>query len=409
MLDSIKRAVLALFPELGAGLHLDRYARVRAVADPPEDGAGCDRFRPRYAVDLEILTPEGERDEAFPLYEAVPLPVSVGAGLEAGLYGAPEPGALVVVGFAYGRPDCPLVRQIYPQGLSLPDLRRRQQRWQQSAAVYQDVDPDGDWRRVTDMAITDECAEHVVRAGLAERELGAETRNVDGASVETVGGVKRIEAHGALRLLTAGSANLSAADTLSLTAAHDLRATVADDARKVVGKDDSTTIKGDRTAQVGGDDGTAITGNRTVQVGGNDARIVTGDRTSHVDGDEQETVSGRKTVTVGGAVTVSAGADVTETVNGQSTESATGDKTITAAHIGLKAGTFTIVSKDGAVSFLPTVLAFMADTRAALAALADHTHPTPNGVSDVPDVQGEVAAHAANIGQEHGDLESISR
>ncbi|MDK2956541.1 MAG: hypothetical protein PWQ57_2037 [Desulfovibrionales bacterium] len=377
MLDSIKRAVVALFPELGAGLHLDRYARVRAVADPPEDGAGCDRFRPRYAVDLEILTPEGERDEAFPLYEAVPLPVSVGAGLEAGLYGAPEPGALVVVGFAYGRPDCPLVRQIYPQGLSLPDLRRRQQRWQQSAAVYQDVDPDGDWRRVTDMAITDECAEHVVRADLAERELGAETRNVDGASVETVGGVKRIEAHGALRLLTAGSANLSAADTLSLTAAHDLRTAVADDARKVVGKDDSTTIKGDRTAQVGGD--------------------------------EQETVSGRKTVTVGGAVTVSAGADVTETVNGQSTESATGDKTITAAHIGLKAGTFTIVSKDGAVSFLPTVLAFMADTRAALAALADHTHPTPNGVSDVPDVQGEVSAHAANIGQERGDLESISR
>ncbi|HJH16165.1 MAG TPA: hypothetical protein K8U76_12950 [Bilophila wadsworthia] len=38
MKQAIKRAMIALFPELGAGLHLDRYARVVAVADAPGEG-----------------------------------------------------------------------------------------------------------------------------------------------------------------------------------------------------------------------------------------------------------------------------------------------------------------------------------------------------------------------------------
>ena len=44
MREAIRRAVKGLFPELGAGLHLDRYARVLAVAD-----ARRGRGRPRNA------------------------------------------------------------------------------------------------------------------------------------------------------------------------------------------------------------------------------------------------------------------------------------------------------------------------------------------------------------------------
>ena len=80
MKQAIKRAMIALFPELGAGLHLDRYARVVAVADAPGEGAASERFRPRFAVDIQILTPDGEPDPAFPVYTAVPLPVQSGAG-----------------------------------------------------------------------------------------------------------------------------------------------------------------------------------------------------------------------------------------------------------------------------------------------------------------------------------------
>ena len=122
MREAIRRAVKGLFPELGAGLHLDRYARVLAVADAPGQGAASERFRPRYAVDIQILTADGEPDPAFPTYTAVPLPVPTGAGQEKGFFSFPEPGAQVVVGFAYGRPDHPIIRQTYPLGVSLPEV-----------------------------------------------------------------------------------------------------------------------------------------------------------------------------------------------------------------------------------------------------------------------------------------------
>ena len=68
-------------------------ARVLAVADAPGQGAASERFRPRYAVDIQILTADGEPDPAFPTYTAVPLPVPTGAGQEKGFFSFPEPGA----------------------------------------------------------------------------------------------------------------------------------------------------------------------------------------------------------------------------------------------------------------------------------------------------------------------------
>lgn len=361
MIEAIRQIVLRCFPELTAGLHLDRYGRVLAVSDAPgRDGAGdradggsCERFRPRYSVDIEILTPEGERDAEFPVYEAVPLPVD-GAGHEAGRYGFPEPGTLVVVGFAYGRPDHPLIRQVYPLGLQLPGVAVGEQRWVQDAAVHQSVDPDGNWTRATDAGITDECLTRALRAVESTVELARELRQVAEHSTEEIGGVKRIEALGGLSIVSGGHANISAADNLNLTTARDLNE--------------------------------AVSGDRNGVVGGNRADTVKGDRTEHV----------------AGSVNEATGGDRTETVGGRSAEDVSGNKEVTAAHVLMSAQTFAFSGRGG-VSFLPTVTSFMEEVRDALQVLAAHTH---EGTGEI--VQGgAVNGHAGAIEGLRGDLGEI--
>lgn len=224
MREAIRRAVKGLFPELGAGLHLDRYARVLAVADAPGQGAASERFRPRYAVDIQILTADGEPDPAFPTYTAVPLPVPTGAGQEKGFFSFPEPGAQVVVGFAYGRPDHPIIRQTYPLGVSLPEVAQGEQLWQSTPAVYQRADAGGNWTRATEAKIEDASRERVVRAQTSADELGTETRTIREHSKESVGGIKQIEATtlslvGGLRadLGSLGNVNVTAGAHMTIT------------------------------------------------------------------------------------------------------------------------------------------------------------------------------------------------
>ena len=57
--DAIRRSVERQFPELTGGYHLPRFARVVGVADAPAGAAICDDFRPRYAVDIEVMGPDG--------------------------------------------------------------------------------------------------------------------------------------------------------------------------------------------------------------------------------------------------------------------------------------------------------------------------------------------------------------
>ncbi len=165
-------------PELAGGLHLDRYAKVIALADSPGTGASSERFRPRYAVDIVILTPELEPDPAFPKYTAVPLPVPLGGGQESGSYAFPQPGSLVVVGFAYGRQDHPIIRQAYPMGASLPAVTANEWLQQQSPAVYQKADAGGNWTRTTDAAISDESVTRTVKAVEGTTDLAREVKRV---------------------------------------------------------------------------------------------------------------------------------------------------------------------------------------------------------------------------------------
>lgn len=193
MREAVKRIVLRLFPELAGGYHLDRYARILKIADPPAAGSVCDRFRPYFAADIEILTLDGEPAEGFPKYEAVPLPVPM-AGNDEGFFLWPRPGTIVTVRWIEGRPDHPVIQHVYPMGLTLPDVPDNMGKWQQREGVHQVVDPDGNWERATDKDIKDSAQ------NITETAAGSRTESTSGESSETVGTTKTINANTAVQV-----------------------------------------------------------------------------------------------------------------------------------------------------------------------------------------------------------------
>ena len=177
--DAIRRSVERQFPELTGGYHLPRFARVVAVADAPAGAGICDDFRPRYAVDIEVMGPDGEPDPKLPILAGVPLPLPTG-GEEMGIYAFPEEGTQVVVCFAYGLPHKPYIQTILPHGLSMPSVPKGDQVWQHSEACQQRVDADGNWLRQTDGKIRDKAIEREVEAMGNKEMFQNHTRTVPG-------------------------------------------------------------------------------------------------------------------------------------------------------------------------------------------------------------------------------------
>jgi hypothetical protein len=201
MREAIKRIVLRMFPELAGGYHLDRYARIIKISDPPPAGVKCDRFRPYFAADIEILTPDGEPVPDFPKFEAVPLPVPAGGNSE-GFFLWPRPGTIVTVRWIEGRPDHPVIQHVYPMGLSLPGVPDHMGKWQQKEGVHQTIDPAGNWERKTDGTISDLASE------IQETAQGNRSETIGGNSTETVTGSKQTTA--AAYLVTASTVVIGA-------------------------------------------------------------------------------------------------------------------------------------------------------------------------------------------------------
>jgi hypothetical protein len=248
--DAIKRSVERQFPELTGGYHLPRFARVVGIADAPAGAGICDDFRPRYAVDIEVLLPSGEADPDMPVLSGVPLPVPTG-GEEMGVYGFPEEGTRVVVCFAYGLPSSPYIQTILPHGLSLPKVPKGDQVWQHSDAVQQRVDADGNWTRQTDGKIRDQAIEREVEAHDNQERYQSHVQQVEHHSTETVGGVKKIEALGALKLNSAGTATVAALDDLHQATGRDFNLVVGQKHNAAVGGDMQEQIKGLRKSVAG--------------------------------------------------------------------------------------------------------------------------------------------------------------
>ncbi|ETK15794.1 Gp5 domain-containing protein, partial [Pseudomonas sp. FH4] len=215
-------------------------------------GAGiCDDFRPRYAVDIEVLGPDGEPDSKLPILAGVPLPLPTG-GEEMGIYAFPEEGTQVVVCFAYGLPHKPYIQTILPHGLSMPSVPKGDQVWQHSEACQQRVDADGNWLRQTDGKIVDKAIEREVEARGNTERFQNHTRTVDDHSTESVGGIKTIEALGALKLLSGGSASLAAMDDLHQATGRDFNLVVGQKHNATVGGDMEERIEGLRKSVAGG-------------------------------------------------------------------------------------------------------------------------------------------------------------
>lgn len=245
--DAIRRSVERQFPELTGGYHLPRFARVVAVADAPAGAGICDDFRPRYAVDIEVMGPDGEPDTKLPILAGVPLPLPTG-GEEMGIYAFPEEGTQVVVCFAYGLPHKPYIQTILPHGLSMPSVPKGDQVWQHSEACQQRVDADGNWLRQTDGKIFDKAIEREVEAMGNTERYQSHTRTVDDHSTESVGGIKTLEALGALKLLSGGSASLAAVDDLHQATGRDLNLVVGQKHNATVGGDMEERIQGLRVS-----------------------------------------------------------------------------------------------------------------------------------------------------------------
>lgn len=243
MEEAVTRIVERRLPELAGAYHLPRFARVLAVSDPPAAAGLCDDFRPRYAVDLQVLGPDGEADPDLPALPGVALPVP-GGGDERGFYAFPEEGTLVVVSFAYGLPNKPFILQLLPHGLSLPQVPKGDQLWQHSEAVQQRADAEGNWLRQTDARITDQASERQVQALENAERYQISTVEVDDHSTESVGGIKTLEALGALKLLSGGSASLAAVDDLHQATGRDLNLVVGQKHNATVGGDMHERIQG---------------------------------------------------------------------------------------------------------------------------------------------------------------------
>ncbi|MGY3895454.1 hypothetical protein [Aeromonas enterica] len=222
------------FPELAAGTHLPQFGIVVSISDRASAGQTADPFRPRYAVDVQVLGEDGKPDSKTPLYRAVPLPVLFG-GQEQGLLQYPLEGTVVELGFAFGRVDRPFVRTILGQGWPLPDITPGEQLQQQRAEVAQRIDAVGNRTAITDRTHTDSAWQLRQQADDDLGEFGQHQISTQQHSVELIGAMKRIEALGGIELLAGDAFTLGSLGNMSQTTAGSLTEVVGELRRAIAG------------------------------------------------------------------------------------------------------------------------------------------------------------------------------
>ncbi len=228
----VQRQIESHYPELASGMHLPKFGRVMNPVEAVKSGNFSDPFRPRYAVDVQLLDADGNPDKDTPVYSAVPLPVPM-AGNDSGMFQFPPEGTLVEIAFTGGRPDKPFVRQTVPDGTSLPDIQPGEQLQQQRAEVSQRVTQAGDWVRQTDQAISETSMARLVKADSEQRELVSRETTVKAMDKLTVLGTSTLLA-GAIQQVCTG---------------------------------DYSQAVNNRVVSIGGNDETDIAGSQTVTTG----------------------------------------------------------------------------------------------------------------------------------------------
>lgn len=216
MEDAIKRIVDKNYPELTGQLHLPRFAQVVNVRETPDNGAIADEYRPHYAVSIQVLDEHGQPDSKFPVLHDVPLSLPT-AGHESGQFSYPENGTHVEVGFAYGSPNKPFIRNVIPHGRSLPDVKRGEMKRQHSSGQFDGFDKDGNHTVKTDGTSTHESLKNII-SSLENLETYTQSiRNIEADETDTIGGTKTIKALGAMRLNSGGRTEILSIQDLVAT------------------------------------------------------------------------------------------------------------------------------------------------------------------------------------------------
>ncbi|MEZ9620179.1 MULTISPECIES: hypothetical protein [Vibrio] len=216
-----KREALQNFPELAAGFHLPKFGRVEAVRDKVTVGQVADPFRPRFAVDVQVLDEDLNPDSNVPVYRSIPLPVHM-SGHESGLLAYPLEGTLVEIAFAYGRNDRPIVRGVYGRDYALPSIEPGEQLQQQREEVSNRIDAAGNISQQTDQTQKQRAFEKIDQVERYRGEFGQHHLVVDEHSVEEVIGKKLIEALGAINLLAGDDIVLGSLGNIQTATAGEL-------------------------------------------------------------------------------------------------------------------------------------------------------------------------------------------
>lgn len=198
-----RRAMEKEFPELAGGYHLPKMAKVIGIADPSQAGDVSDPFRPKYAVDVQLIS-DNQEGGGVPIYSAVPLPVTSTAS-QGGDFAFPEVGTMVEIGFIDGRADKPFVRSLFAQGKTLPDVQPGEMLRQQRPEVFERTDSAGNMHKETDQAINEKSYTRNIKATTENKDIGQAIKNVEGSAETTIGGKKTTHVLGNNESLTAGN------------------------------------------------------------------------------------------------------------------------------------------------------------------------------------------------------------
>jgi hypothetical protein len=175
--SAARRQIEKEFPELASGYHLSKMAKVVAISDETNLGDISTPFRPKYAVNVQLLDENG-KESTTPVYKAVPLPVT-NIGSEGGSYHYPEEGTEVEIGFINGRPDQPVIRNIYPNNKTMPKIKQNEHLLQQRAEVFTKIDNIGNMIRESDQSITDNARDYCLNSDSSTEKTTTKTTTVN--------------------------------------------------------------------------------------------------------------------------------------------------------------------------------------------------------------------------------------
>jgi len=189
---------------------------VVSARETPEHGSVSDKFRPYYAVDVQVLDDHGQPDKNYPVMKDVPLPVQ-SSGHESGSFSFPENGTHLTVQFANGSQNSPFVTNIMPTDKSLPKIERGEIRTQQSMESFTRIDKDGSHERVTDQSILDQSTLRTIEALTNHEHYAQSILEIDANCTVTIGGSKVQKVMQNYQTLVGGRLELSAVGAVAVT------------------------------------------------------------------------------------------------------------------------------------------------------------------------------------------------